>query len=106
MNDKVITLYQQGRYSEATKVGEEALKLAKKIFEPNRLNVSQSLNYNARRHIAKGKYNEAETFHTQSVTILEKALGKDHNYVATVLEDMAVAEVKVFVLFLQCLNEK
>lgn len=60
LNDKVTTLYQQGRYSEATKVAEEALKVAEKIFEPNRLNVEQSLNNQARLHRAKGKYNEME----------------------------------------------
>jgi urocanate hydratase len=35
LNDKVLMLYQQGRYSEATKIAEEALTVAEKTFGRN-----------------------------------------------------------------------
>ena len=85
-----FTLYQQGRYSEATKVAEEALKVAENTFDKNHLNVGQTLNILAVLYQSQSKYAEAELFYKRSLAIWEKALGPDHPNVATSLENLAV----------------
>ncbi len=44
LNEKVNILYEQGRYSEAVKPAEEALKIAENTFGPDHPNVAISLN--------------------------------------------------------------
>jgi len=60
LNHKVVSLYQQGRYSEATNVAEEALKVAESTFGPDHPNVATSLNNLAILYHSQGKYAEAE----------------------------------------------
>ncbi|MDB9823330.1 tetratricopeptide repeat protein, partial [Deltaproteobacteria bacterium] len=43
LSEQTATLYQQGQYSEATEVAEEALQLAEKTFGPEHANVATSL---------------------------------------------------------------
>ncbi len=82
-------LYQQGRYSEAAKLAEEALTVAKKTFGPNHLIVATSQNNLAELYRAQGKYAQAEPVCKRSLKTLEKVLGKNHPHVATVCENMA-----------------
>ncbi|NIS69438.1 MAG: tetratricopeptide repeat protein, partial [Proteobacteria bacterium] len=89
LNSKVGMLYQQGRYSEAAKVAEEALKVAEKTFGPNHPNVATSLNNLALLYKAQGKYSEAEPLYKRALKIWEKALGKDHPHVAQSLNNLA-----------------
>ena len=56
LNAKVIALYHQGRYSEATKIAEEALTVAEKTFEPDHPLVALSLNYLALLYQVQGRY--------------------------------------------------
>ncbi len=56
LNFKAESLFQQGSYSEATQVAEEALKVAENTFGPNRANVAQSLNNLAGLYRAQGKH--------------------------------------------------
>jgi tetratricopeptide (TPR) repeat protein len=44
----------------------------------------------------QGKYVEAELLYKRALAISEKALGKDHPEVATVLENMAVLYEKIW----------
>ncbi len=90
LNEQAFTLYQQGRYSEAAKVAEEALGVAERNFGPDHPHVAQSLNNLAGIYRAQGKYAEAEPLHKQSLAISEKTLGPKHPHVATVLENMAM----------------
>ncbi len=74
LNAKVTVLYQQGRYSEASNVAEEALKVAEETFGPNHLNVALSLNNLAVLYQDQGKYAEAEPLFKRALEIEEKAL--------------------------------
>jgi len=89
LNKEVKMLYQQGRYSEAAKVAEEALKVAEETFGPNHPDVAASLNNLASLYRLQDKYAEAEPLYKGSLAIMEKALGPDHPDVATVCENMA-----------------
>jgi tetratricopeptide (TPR) repeat protein len=74
LNAKVTVLYQQGRYSEASNVAEEALKVAEETFGPNHLNVALSLNNLVVLYQDQGKYAEAEPLFKRALEIEEKAL--------------------------------
>ena len=89
LNDQVVVLYQQGRYSEATKVAKEALKVAKNTFGSDHPNVAQSLNDLALLYKTQGQYTEAEPLYKQALAIREKVLGPDHPDVADSLENYA-----------------
>ena len=93
--DKAGMLYQQGRYSEAAKVAEEALTVAEKTFGPNHPAVVTSLNNLAELYRAQGKYAEAEPLFKRALKINEKALGPDHPHVAAVCENMAELYKKI-----------
>ena len=89
LSARVVELYQQGMYSEATEVAEEAVRIAKKALGPDHPSVATSLNNLALLYKAQGEYAEAEPLHKRALEIWEKALGPDHPNVATVLEIMA-----------------
>ena len=74
---KVLPLYQQGRYEEASKVAEEALHVAEKTFGPNHPHVAVSLNGLGELYRAQGKCSEAEPLHNRSLEIFEKAVGPE-----------------------------
>ncbi len=88
LNDKATLLYQQGRYSEAVSVAEEALKVAEETFGPGH-NVATSLNILATLYQTQGKYVEAEPLYKQAISIFEKTLGRDHPNVAHLLNNLA-----------------
>jgi tetratricopeptide (TPR) repeat protein len=89
LNAKATSLYQQGRYSEAAKVAEEALKVVEKTFSTNHPAVGLSLNNLALLYRTQGKYVEAEPLYKRALKICEKVLGPDHPHVATSLNDLA-----------------
>ncbi len=60
LNEHVVSLYQQGRYSEAAQVAERALKVAENTFGPDHQQVGTSVNNLAALYRAQGKYTEAE----------------------------------------------
>jgi tetratricopeptide (TPR) repeat protein len=88
LNKKAYELYRQGKYSEAIKVAESALELAKKTFEPDNPTIVTSLYSLAVLYQTQGKYAEAESFYKQALRICEKYLEPDHPSMA-VLENMA-----------------
>lgn len=90
LNSQVETLYQQEQYAEATEVAEEALNIARKTFDPDHLNVGQSLYNLAKLYQAQNQYTEAEPLYKQALSIKEKALGLDHPDVATIVENLAI----------------
>jgi tetratricopeptide (TPR) repeat protein len=75
-------LIQQGRYSEAAKVTDEAVKVAEKQFGPNHPAVVKSLNNLGAVYTAQGKYAEAEPLCKRALEIGEKTLGPNHPQVA------------------------
>src|SRR5215472_15865496 len=80
--------YQQGRYTEAEKLFEAALKEAEG-FGPQDLDVATSLNNLAVLYSAQGKYVEAEPLFKRALAIQEKALGLEHPDVAATMENYA-----------------
>lgn len=95
LNSKAAMLYQQGRYSEAAKVAQEALRVAENAFGPHHPNVATSLNALALLYHSQSKYAEAEPFYKRALGIVQKALGPDHPQVATVCENMAEIYKKI-----------
>jgi len=89
LNKQVVTLYQQGRFSEATEIAEEVLQLREKALGPDHPNVAISLNNLAALYEAQGKYAEAEPLYKRLLEIREKALGPDHPNVAISLNNLA-----------------
>ncbi len=84
-----ITLYQQGRYSEAEPYAKEALRLGTEEFGPNHPTTAVFLDILAGIYRVQGKYAEAEPLYQRVLAIAEKALGPDHPHVATSLENYA-----------------
>jgi tetratricopeptide (TPR) repeat protein len=71
LNERVVTLYQQGMYSEAAQVAEEVLKVAENTFGPNHPQVATSLNNLALLYQAQGKYAEAEPLYKRALVMGE-----------------------------------
>ena len=86
---KVSMLYRQGRYSEAAKVAEEALKVAEKTFGSDDPRVATSLNNLGFVYKVQARYIEAEPLFKRSLKIEEGARGKDHPNVADILTNYA-----------------
>ncbi len=68
-----ITLYQQGRYSEAEPYAKEALRLGTEEFGPSDPTTATLLNNLALLYKAQGHYAEAESLYQRSLAIWEKA---------------------------------
>ncbi len=89
LNQQVVKLYQDGKYTEATIIAEKSLELAEKTFGPDNANVATSLSNLADLYRWQGKYSEAEALYKRSLTIREKTLGPDHPDVAASLNNLA-----------------
>ena len=82
-------LSQQGRYSEATEVAEEALQLAEKTYGTGHPNVATSLNTLAEIYDSQAKYDEAEPLYKRSLEIREKAFGQIKGYLDGPTENLS-----------------
>lgn len=90
LHAKSLGLEQQGRYGEAERVAQEALRVAEERFGPDHPNVAHSLTDLADLYrIHQGKYSKAEPLYKRALDIREKAHGSDHPEVATLLEKIA-----------------
>ena len=89
LNKQVMTLYGQGKYTEAIPVAQEALRVAEATFGIEHPNVATSLNNLAVVYQAQGKYAEAELVHRRALAIREKVLGPEHPDVALSLNNLA-----------------
>ncbi len=84
-----ITLYQQGRYSEALPYATEAVRLGEEELGPDHPITATVLDNLAQFNLAQGNYAEAEPLFKRSLAIGEKALGPEHPDVAQSLENYA-----------------
>jgi len=89
LNQQVVQLYNQGRYSEAMPLAQRALAILEKALGPNHPSVAVSLNNLAELYQAEGRYAEAEPLYKRSLAIREKALGPVHPDVAASLGNLA-----------------
>ena len=60
LNEKIVRLYQQGRYGEALEVAKRSLKLAEETHAPDHPDVATALNNLALLYGTQGKYAEIE----------------------------------------------
>jgi len=88
INDRIIVLFQQGKYAEAEKLAKEALTMTKEKFGGDHLKVATSLDSLAMIYSTQGKYEETEPLYKEVLTIQEKTLGSNHADVVHVLENM------------------
>jgi tetratricopeptide (TPR) repeat protein len=94
LNDKVLQLYQQGKYAQAILAAQEALRIARATFSPEHAEVLTSLNNLAMMYQEQGQYGAAEPVFKQALAIREKALGPEHPLVAQSLNNLAVLYYK------------
>jgi tetratricopeptide (TPR) repeat protein len=90
LNQKVIQLYNQGRFSEALPPAQRALGMREKALGPDHREVAVSLNSLAELYRAQGRYADAEPLYKRALAIWEKAHGPDHPEVATGLNNLAL----------------
>jgi tetratricopeptide (TPR) repeat protein len=85
----VFELYGQGRYSEATDIAKQALKVAEDSFGEGHPNVAISLNNLAYLYDCQGNHAQSGPLYRRALAMLEKVLGPDHFRVGLVLSNMA-----------------
>ena len=89
LNARVMNLYSQGKYNEATEVAKLSLALAEKKLGPDHTDVGRALNSLALLYFAGGKYAEAEPLVKRSLGIRERTLGPNHPDVGQSLNNLA-----------------
>ncbi|MBI5745961.1 MAG: tetratricopeptide repeat protein [Nitrospirae bacterium] len=77
LNQKVIELYGQGRYSEAINYEKKVLEIVEKAMGKEHPDVATSLNNLAALYKSTGRYSEAEPLFKRSLEIWEKTLAGD-----------------------------
>lgn len=89
LNEQVLNLYQEGKYTTALPLAERALAIREKILGKLHPDVATSLNNLGLLYDAQGNYQQAELLYLRSLAIIEKLLGKEHRNVATSLNNLA-----------------
>ncbi|MDA2915794.1 tetratricopeptide repeat protein [Nitrospinae bacterium AH_259_B05_G02_I21] len=91
--DKAHWLMNRGKYQEAVKPAEEALRLAEKIYteEEDQHNLYATLNNLGLIYLNLRRYAEAETFLKRALAINEKVLGPNNFEVAMDINNLALA---------------
>ncbi len=88
--NRFTQFYNQGRYQEALRFAEKALRLGEYEFGPDHPITGLLFNNLAALYQAQGRYAEAEPLYQRSLAIREKALGLEHPHVATNLNNLAL----------------
>ena len=83
------SLYSEGRYDEAVRVAQTAVRLSEQEFGPEHLNTGAVLVILGSIYHAQGHFAEAEPLFKRSLAIGEKALGPEHPGLATTLTFLA-----------------
>ncbi|WP_062296602.1 CHAT domain-containing tetratricopeptide repeat protein [Nostoc piscinale] len=90
LNQQVIKLYQEGKYSTAIPLAERVLAIREKVLGQENLVVATNLNNLATLYQAQGEYQQAEPLYLRSLAIKEKLLGNSHREIATSLDNLAL----------------
>ena len=90
LNQQVIELEKQGRYSEAVPSAQRALALYEKARGHDHPDVATALYNLAELYRREARYVDAEPLFQRSIAIGEKALGSDHPHVAFSLNSLAL----------------
>jgi CHAT domain-containing protein/tetratricopeptide (TPR) repeat protein len=89
LSQRVIEIYQAGRYQEAIPLAERSLSILEQALGANHPFVAESLNNLAVLYRAQGNYAQSEPLYQRSLSIYEQALGANHPAVATSLNNLA-----------------
>ena len=89
LDQQVVQLYQQGKFSEAIPLAEQSLAIRKSILGENHLDVAGSLNNLAELYENQGRYSEAEPLLKQTLELFRRILGENHPNVALSLNNLA-----------------
>jgi CHAT domain-containing protein/tetratricopeptide (TPR) repeat protein len=90
LSDRIIKLYQAGKFAEAVPLARRALAIQEKALGPNDPAVADMLGTLAVLYNGQGRYAEAEPLYSRALAIQEKVLGPDHPDVATALGNFGV----------------
>ncbi|NET67412.1 MAG: tetratricopeptide repeat protein [Moorea sp. SIO1G6] len=89
LNQQLLELYQQGKYSEAIPLGEKALEIRQQVLGEEHPDVATSLNNLALLYSRQGRYQQAEPLFQQALDLRKRLLGDQHPHVATSLNNLA-----------------
>jgi lipopolysaccharide biosynthesis regulator YciM len=95
VNEKLLVLYQQGKFSEAAAVGERMPELWKQALGEDHPDYAASLNNLGRLYDSTLEYARAEPLYEQAADIRRKILGEEHPLYATSLNFLAELYVKM-----------
>ena len=89
LNSQIIELNQQGRYEEAARVANDALKVAERTFGQSDEKYAVAVSNLAAQFKSQGNFQEAETLYLKAKAIWEKTLGPDHPNIASSYNNLA-----------------
>jgi CHAT domain-containing protein/tetratricopeptide (TPR) repeat protein len=90
LNQRVVKLYQAGKYAEALSLAHSALEFSEKALGSNHTEVGNALNNLAELYRSTGEYQGAKPLFQRALAIQEKALGPDHPDVANALNNLGL----------------
>jgi CHAT domain-containing protein/Tfp pilus assembly protein PilF len=89
LNQKIVQLYSEGRYSEAIPIAQRALAIQEKALGADHPDVATALTKLAWLYERQGRYDNAEPLYKRALAIRESALGPDDPHVAEALDSLA-----------------
>jgi len=95
LNDRVVTLYQKGQYSEATKTAEEALQVAEETIGSDDPQLAAFLNNLAILYQIQGRCSEALPLYERILAISEKNLSRDDPRMVTISKNIDTCKKEV-----------
>lgn len=88
-NNKAIELSNQGKYSEAIPIAQQALEFAQLLYDGDHPNIAAAVNNLAFIYHKQGQLSQAEYFYQISLNIIRRIFPDDHVHVATSLDNLA-----------------
>jgi len=88
LNQRVVELYESGKYTQAVILAIEALDLARISYGNEHPDVFTSLNNLALIYQAQGRYREAEGFYEEALKLIQGLLGDENAVVAKSLNNL------------------
>lgn len=95
LNDTAVSLYEQGKYSDAAELAERALKVAEDTLGPYNPQLASFLNNLAVIYYAQGRYAEAEALYERALGITEPSLGSDHPRILSLMQGIQKCQQKL-----------
>ena len=89
LNQRIVELFEQGKYQEAIPLAEKAVEIARRLRRPEDPKFATSLNNLAVLYDDMGDYAKAEPLYQQALRIRQKVLGPEHPSTATSLNNLA-----------------